>query len=289
MHISLVFVTHNRLEYTRLALASLLADAAEEFSLTLWDNGSTDGTRGYLRDGVKDPRIVEVVLSKENTGQTGAMNYAWSKTKADLVGKVDNDCLVTPGWTRILAQAHKDIAHLGAVACWHFFPEDFEFERAKHKIQTFNGHQIFRHPWVCGSGFIMKRSTYQEYGSWEEGCDVGTTNYFLKMGLGGEINGWYYPLVLQEHMDDPLSPRCMIKDSESYRKFKKITFGLKSGRYSDIAGRLRCRQAILRNLLYDPYDPRYYIGWRSKLRTIKNRIIKLIGYQPRKKRARVIQ
>jgi len=61
------------LEYTRLALASLLADAAEEFSLTLWDNGSTDGTRDYLRDGVKDPRIVETVLSEENVGQTGAI------------------------------------------------------------------------------------------------------------------------------------------------------------------------------------------------------------------------
>jgi len=44
MTIDLVFVTHNRLEYTKLALASVLADPSEEFSLTIWDNASTDGT-----------------------------------------------------------------------------------------------------------------------------------------------------------------------------------------------------------------------------------------------------
>jgi len=44
MDISLSFITHNRLEYTKLALASVLADPSEEFSLTIWDNASTDGT-----------------------------------------------------------------------------------------------------------------------------------------------------------------------------------------------------------------------------------------------------
>jgi glycosyltransferase involved in cell wall biosynthesis len=283
MHISLVFVTHNRLEYTRLALASLLADVVEEFSLTLWDNGSTDGTRDYLRDGVKDPRIVEVVLNKENTGQTGAMNYTWSKSKAELVGKVDNDCLVTPGWTRTIAQAHKDVVRFGAVACWHFFPEDFDYKDAKHKIQTFNGHQIFRHPWVCGSGFILKRETFLRQGLWKKGANVGTTHYFLKMALAGYINGWYYPLVYQEHMDDPKSSYCMIKDEESFCKYQNITYGLKQRRYSDIAGRLERRREIVRNLLDDPCDPRYYVGWRSRLTRLKGRMRKLIAGSASKK------
>ena len=111
----------------------MLEDPNEEFDLYLWDNASSDETPEYLKDVLTDPRIQEVILSKENLGQTGAMNYVWGKTKAELVGKVDNDCLVTPGWTRILAQAHKDIARLGAVTCWHFFPEDFDYKDAKHK------------------------------------------------------------------------------------------------------------------------------------------------------------
>lgn len=153
MNVAIVLVTHNRLVYTRKSISRLLKDTNEEFDLYLWDNASTDGTREYLKNEVNDPRIVETVLSKENVGQAGAMNYVWSKTKAELVGKLDNDCLVTPGWTRTFAEAHRDIPELGAVACWHFFPDDFDYALAEHKIQAFNGHQIFRHPWVCGSGF----------------------------------------------------------------------------------------------------------------------------------------
>jgi len=276
MTIHLVFITHNRLDYTKLALASVLAEPTEEFSLTIWDNASTDGTVEYLKNEVNDPRIVEVVLNKENVGQTGAMNYVWSKTKAELIGKLDNDCLVTPGWTRTFAQAHRDIPRLGAVAMWHFFLEDFDFDRAKQKIQPFGNHKIFRHPWVCGSGFMIKRETFMKQGLWKEGEYVGTTYYFLKMAKAGYVNGWYYPFIYQEHMDDPLSSHCMIRDEESYHKFEKITFGLKKGMYSDVAGRFKCRQAILRNILYGPYDPSYYGGWRRKWLAAKRCIHKLI-------------
>ena len=102
MGIAIVVVTYNRLEYTKKTIERLLSDT-DDFDLYIWDNASTDETPEYLKDGLSDPRIQEVILSKENVGQTGAMNYAWSKTKAQLVGKLDNDCLVTPGWTRIFA------------------------------------------------------------------------------------------------------------------------------------------------------------------------------------------
>ena len=102
MKIDLVFITYNRLEYTKLALASVLADPTEDFRLTIWDNASTDGTVEYLKNEVSDHRISDIVLSKENVGQIVAVNEIWGKSKADLLGKLDNDCLMTPGWTRIL-------------------------------------------------------------------------------------------------------------------------------------------------------------------------------------------
>lgn len=55
MTIDLVFITYNRLEYTKLALVSVLADPNEEFRLTIWDNGSTDGTVEYLKNEVIMP------------------------------------------------------------------------------------------------------------------------------------------------------------------------------------------------------------------------------------------
>lgn len=274
MTIELAFITYQRLEYTKLALASVLADPTEEFSLTIWDNASTDGTVDYLKNEVSDPRITDMVLSKENVGQTTAVNEIWSRSKADLLGKLDNDCIVTPGWTRTLAQAHRDIEQLGVVACWHFFADDFDYERARHKIQTFGHHQIFRHPWTCGTGLLFKRTDFQAFGPIQE---KATTQYWLKMAAAGRINGFYYPLIYQEHMDDPKSQYCLIQDAESYARYKDITFGLGAGRYHDIEGRMKTRAEMVRNLLEDPLAPHYYLGWHRKVRRLKACIAKLLA------------
>jgi glycosyltransferase involved in cell wall biosynthesis len=274
MNIAIIVVTHNRIEYTRKAIKRLLADPTEEFDLYLWDNASSDDTPGYLKDAIKDPRIVEVILSKENVGQTGAMNYVWSKTKAELVGKLDNDCLATPGWTRTLAEAHKDIERFGAVACWHYPLDEFDENAARKagKIQSFDGQGIFRHPWVCGSAFIMKRRTYEEYGPWKVGREVGTTYYFLKMALSGEINGWHYPLILQEHMDDPRSKHSLVTNDESVRRMYEVTYTLRTKKINDMKSRWERRKIVLSNLNEGPWQAESYIGWHAKFRRLLRRL-----------------
>jgi glycosyltransferase involved in cell wall biosynthesis len=274
MNIAIVVVTHNRLEYTGKCIERLLENPTEEFDLYLWDNASKDETAEYLKDGIKDSRIKEVIISKENLGQTGAMNYAWSRTKAELIGKLDNDCLVTPGWTQILAKAHEDIENLGAVACWHYPLDEFDEEAARKagKIQSFGCHQIFRHPWVCGSGFMMKRKTYEAQGPWKVGCDIGTTYYFVKMAWRGYINGWYYPPLMQEHMDDLKSEHTLLIDDESIRRLHDVTFSLRTKNIRDMESRWARRRLVLGNLFNDPWEAKYYVGWRAKLRRAKAKI-----------------
>ena len=219
---------------------------------------------------MKDPRVVETILSQENVGQTGAMNYVWGKTKAELVGKLDNDCLVTPGWTRIFTQAHKDIEKLGSLACWPFPMKEFDEAIASPKIISLNGHKIFRHPWTCGSGFILKHKTFREMGPWREGYKTGTTQYFFKMAVAGYINGWYYPLVLQEHMDDPESKHSRFH----YLPFKeayKDSYGFKARDICERRRYIRIRREIIHNLMLEPYDPGCYCGWRAKMRQLLRR------------------
>jgi glycosyltransferase involved in cell wall biosynthesis len=271
MKIDLVLITYNRMEYTRLALASVLADPTEEFSLTIWDNASTDGTVEYLKKEVNDPRISDVVFSKENVGQTAAVNEIWGKSKAELLGKLDNDCLVTPGWTRTLAQAHRDIEKLGVIACWHFFPDDFDYERARHKIQQFNGHQIFRHPWTCGTGLLIKRDTFRKLGPIQ---NKATTQYWLQMAQAGFINGFYFPLVYQEHMDDPRSRHNNLR-TMSFEKAYEYSYGWKTGAITDIENYKVLHADILENLLSGPYDPKYYCGFRSKIKKVLEKSRKL--------------
>ncbi|MEM7233698.1 MAG: glycosyltransferase [Planctomycetota bacterium] len=274
MEIDLILVTYNRLDFTKRTLSSILADPTEEFRLTIWDNNSEDGTAEFLKNEVDDPRIADIVLSKENKGQAPATNEIWSKSKADLIGKLDNDCILTPGWTRTIAAAHRDVEELGAVACWHFFEDDFDEQRAAHKIQQFGTHRIFRHPWICGTGFLMKRSTYERAGHVES---KAFTQYWIKLAQMGYVNGFYYPLIYQEHMDDPKSEYCEIVDDESFEKAKSITVGLSSGRYSSVEGRLKSRNKMVDNLLDDPFEVSYYTGWRRKVRGVRDRLQRMLG------------
>lgn len=264
MTIDLVFITYNRLEYTKLALASVLADPTEEFSLTLWDNGSTDGTKDYL-SSVEDPRIVRKVFAEENVHLHGAVNDLFSKSSADLVGIIPNDFLVTPGWTRILGQAHADVPEFGMIGCWHFFPEEFDYERAKHKIQMFGRHRVLRHPWTGGGAGLVKLKTVRECGPLQSS---GTTGYWIQMALKGYINGFYFPLIYVEHMDDPRSSHSFLKSEEDFQRYMPLTarnFGVKS-----LEDWLHWLQKDAYMVQKASIDPKYYIGWRAKL----NRLFK---------------
>jgi glycosyltransferase involved in cell wall biosynthesis len=274
-HIHLIMLTYNRLDYTRKSLPRLLADPTEEFSLTIWDNGSTDGTKEFLKT-VSDRRIVDVIFSQTNKGQAYVTDKIWHESSAELVGKVDNDCLVTPGWTRVLAQAHEDIELLGAVGCWHFFPDDFDYERAKHKIQRFGKHQIFRHAWLDGSALLVKRRVYEAFRPCRE--NEYLTKFWIRLTLAGYINGFYYPLIFQEHMDDPRSKHTLLKDEDSYQKAKEFSRTINKHGLETLDDRWKWRQMVLDNLLDDPWDAKYYVGWRAKLRRIKKKVKrKLLG------------
>jgi GT2 family glycosyltransferase len=261
MKVHLVFLTYNRLAYTRLALPALLKDSTEEFSLTIWDNGSTDGTRDYLRT-VKDRRIVDVVFAGRNRGQAYVTNTVWSQTSADLVGKVDNDCLVTSGWTRILTRAHEDMPNLGVVGCWHFPAGDFDYTRSVHKIQTFGEHRILRHPWVDGSALLVKRRTFLEHAPCAD--NEYLSGFWIRLALAGRVNGYYYPLIHQEHMDYPWSKYFAYSDDFDGWLKTSTTLIARGIRTPEEAR--EWHRIVIGEVLDGPWQVMQYLGWRGKLR-----------------------
>jgi GT2 family glycosyltransferase len=266
MTIDLIFLAYNRLDYTKIALSSLLADPTEEFSLIIWDNCSTDGTKEYL-SSVNDARIVRKVFSEENVGLRGAVNDLFSKSSAELLGIIPNDFLVTPGWTRPLVQAHADIPELGMIACWHFCPEDFDYEKAKKKIQKFGCHQVLRHPWTGGGAGLVKRRTVRECGLLESNS---TTNYWIRMALRGYINGFYFPLIYVEHMDDPRFPNTLLKSDDDLKKYLPV-----SAKIFGVNSLNEWSQVIRREALFiqtSSANPKKYIWWRLKLKRLLKKI-----------------
>ena len=118
----------------------------------------------------------------------------------------------------------------------------------------------------------MKRSTFIKYGQWQSGPSVGTTDYFLRIALGGEINGWYYPFVLQEHMDDPKSTFTVLRSDSDVRQWYDVTYVLREHNIRDMQSRLKRRDTVLENLNSGPWDAKWYVGWRRYW-------LKLLRYQ----------
>jgi glycosyltransferase involved in cell wall biosynthesis len=270
MTIDLVFITYNRLEYTKLALASLLADPTEQFSLTIWDNGSTDGTKDYL-SSMNDPRIKRRVFMQENVGLQGAVNDLFSKSSANLVGIVPNDFLFTPGWTRPLAQAHADVPELGMIGCWHLGEEFFDESRAINKIQTFGRHRVFRHPWTGGGAGLVKLKAVRECGPLRSSS---TPDYWKQMATRGYVNGFYYPLICVEHMDYPWSEHYAFSGKLQEGIEMSVTYRNRGIRTIDEAR--VWHQSIVRDILDGPWDVKYYVGWRGKLRRIKKKVKRIV-------------
>jgi glycosyltransferase involved in cell wall biosynthesis len=270
MKIDLLFITYNRLPYTKLAVPSILADPTEEFSLTIWDNGSTDGTREYLST-VEDPRIIRKEFAKENVRLHGAVNDVVSRSSADLFGIIFDDFIVNAGWTRPLAQAHADVPEFGLIGCWYFSPEEFDYERAKHKIQKFGRHQVLRHPWTGVGAGLVKVKTMREFGPLESSR---TTPYWVRMASKGYVNGHYYPLIYAEHMDYPWSPHFAF--SNRLEDWLKISSGAKHHGIHSLEDAKAWHQVVLRNILDEPWEAKYYVGWRGKLRRVKERTRKFL-------------
>lgn len=105
---SIVIVTHNQLDYTRLCLDSIRFRTDEPYELIVVDNGSTDGTVDYLRAG-RDVRWIE---NPDNRGFPAAVNQGLAIAQGEQVLLLNNDTVVTTGWLgRLLDALRSDPRH----------------------------------------------------------------------------------------------------------------------------------------------------------------------------------
>ncbi len=115
---SIVILCCNQLDCTRACLESVLRWTRPPFELLLVDNGSTDGTAGYL-EGIKGhprPDRVEVIRNATNRGFPAGCNQAIARARGSSVVLLNNDTVVTEGWLDgLVARSIRDWPHVGLV------------------------------------------------------------------------------------------------------------------------------------------------------------------------------
>jgi glycosyltransferase involved in cell wall biosynthesis len=97
--IDLMFLTKNRLEFTKASLQALLANTNwnQVARLFLYDDDSTDGTEDYLLR-LEYPVTAEQRFDRNYGSPVKVMNEYLSHEGGHVFAKIDNDTMVPPGW-----------------------------------------------------------------------------------------------------------------------------------------------------------------------------------------------
>ena len=116
--VSVAIVMHDGLLFSRICLESLLAARSDStYELLVVDNGSTDGTGGYLDEIAELDARVRVLHSATNASFAVATNAAVSRARGGIVLFLNNDTIVPDGTLDRIARHLADprIGLLGAV------------------------------------------------------------------------------------------------------------------------------------------------------------------------------
>jgi O-antigen biosynthesis protein len=96
--VSLILKTWNAPRHVKLCLDRLLANTSGEFELIIVDNGSQDALVDTLIQKAElDPRIL-LIQNDRNRGPGFANRQGFQAAANRLIGLVDSDVLVPPGW-----------------------------------------------------------------------------------------------------------------------------------------------------------------------------------------------
>jgi glycosyltransferase involved in cell wall biosynthesis len=260
-----LMVTYNRPAYTRRALGELIRRSAATTRIWVWHNGNDEETLAVVREF--EQYLHRFHHSQENVRLTEPTNWLFENADGAYLGKVDDDCIVPEGWDEALRGAHEDELRLGVIGCWRFADEDFVPELAARKIRTFGGgRQLLVNMWIEGSGYLMKRECFDRLGPLRRGQSF--TDYCIQIGRNGWVNGWIYPFLHQEHMDDPRAEHTGLRsDSDLLRALPLSARRSGVASLEDWLAQLR-RSA--REVQTAPIDPAYWSPMRRRLRRLRS-------------------
>lgn len=104
MKVSLIIPVYNGAQYVKSIVQSLKEQDYRDVEIVFSDDGSTDGTAEALEEAAAEDDRIKVV-SGENRGVSSARNRALEAATGELIGFVDADDTLKPGYLRTLVDA----------------------------------------------------------------------------------------------------------------------------------------------------------------------------------------
>jgi glycosyltransferase involved in cell wall biosynthesis len=238
----------------------------------VWHNGDDQETLEVVNSLRQHPRFFRFHHSPSNVGLHGPINWLWNEAEGDYVSKVDDDCVIEAGWVERLSTALSDYEGFGVLGSWRFLPEDFREDLAAKKMATFAGHTVMRNHWVQGSGHLFRKDVLSRVGALQP--DESFTRWCLRVARAGFINGWLFPFVHEDHMDDPRSPNTMYTSDEAFRALRPLS--AQATGVDTVAGWLEQTKRDAVAAQAASLDLKHHFGWRFRGKNVLRRVRKTI-------------
>ena len=138
--IEILYLTYNRLNFTGLTWMLLMENTDWDLvdRLTVYDDGSEDGTLEFMREHIFDCPVEHELREGNFRSAPAIMNHFLATERAPLFAKVDSDICCPPGWLwdlfRVM-RSNPDLILLGSEAGQTRLPEGNErhsFQRCSH-------------------------------------------------------------------------------------------------------------------------------------------------------------
>jgi hypothetical protein len=191
--IHLLFLAHNRLEFTKACVAALIANTDWSLVRHVWcyDDFSSDGTKAYLQS-LTWP-VESTLYLKKLYGPVAIMNHFLQLAKPEMFAKIDNDTIVPPGWLNAcldVMDASPELELLG-IECGHDNPE-------------MAGPRSYRRAHHIGGIGLMRAEVFSKYGLPRPDGRMGFTAWQERNDVHA---GWLeppLPVALLDHL--PMEP-----------------------------------------------------------------------------------
>jgi GT2 family glycosyltransferase len=201
---SIIVVSFNTLAFTRLCVASVLANTDyPNYELILVDNGSADGSVEALRELASQHEHLRLILNESNLGFGPANNQGLAVASGELLVLLNSDTMAPVGWLSRLAR-HLADPRLGLIgpttnrtcneaqitAPYSTYGELLAFARDRAA-----GHDGQRHPIRMPMMFCVawRRDVLSEVGLLDERYETGLfedEDYALRVKAAGYETAW---------------------------------------------------------------------------------------------------
>lgn len=210
--VSVIIVNWNGKQYIGECLESLQNQTFKDFEVIVVDNGSTDGSQGFIQSSFPD---VKLVLLPSNLGFAGGNNAGIKASNGKYIVLLNNDTKADPDWLKSLievADANPDAGMLASKILNYYRPDTIDnvglliykdgIARGKGRLEQDKGQYAMVTEALIPSGCaaLYRREMLDEIGLFDEEFFAYADD--VDIGMRGRLAGWgclYVPHAVVYH------------------------------------------------------------------------------------------